>query len=276
MDNTEISLDLPAAGRLIGVAELEHLLNEISVSFAVSCNLRTLMPRLATGMSRYCSLIEIEIVSLDRTEEEAHIAAFAPALARRWTGTRSARFLHRQDVVGVQWCDPPEPARVSNSPVESQIKVSVGKCGLLTLSFGTDIAVDLGGEGTESLVDALRGHCLRMGQLDAVARVSRRAHRHTSDSPRETHRPHTDQPVATRAEPPPEEQDTDMTVYSRDTEIPVPTIEGALVDCISAALQATQGRIYGETGAAKLLGVKPSTLQSKMRKLGIERTRFTH
>jgi transcriptional regulator with GAF, ATPase, and Fis domain len=27
-------------------------------------------------------------------------------------------------------------------------------------------------------------------------------------------------------------------------------------------------------GAAKLLGLKPSTLQSKMRKLGIERARF--
>lgn len=232
-------------------------------------------------MARYCSLIEIEIVSLDRTEEEAHIAAFAPILARRWMGTRSARFLHRQDVVGVQWCDPPEPARVSNSPVESQIKVSVGKCGLLTLSFGTDIAVDLGGEGTESLVDALRGHCLRMGQLDAVARVSRHAHRHASDSRREIHGHHTDQPVIVRADPAPEKQasekqHTEMTVYPRNTEIPVPTIEGALVDCISAALQATQGRIYGETGAAKLLGVKPSTLQSKMRKLGIERTLFTH
>jgi hypothetical protein len=36
-------------------------------------------------------------------------------------------------------------------------------------------------------------------------------------------------------------------------------------------LQATRGRIYGPGGAAEILGVKPSTLQSKMKKLGIVR-----
>lgn len=61
---------------------------------------------------------------------------------------------------------------------------------------------------------------------------------------------------------------------SHKTEISVETIDVALIDCISAALSATHGRIYGESGAAKLLGLKPSTLQSKMRKLGIERARF--
>jgi transcriptional regulator with GAF, ATPase, and Fis domain len=54
----------------------------------------------------------------------------------------------------------------------------------------------------------------------------------------------------------------------------VGTIDTALVECISTALVVTRGRIYGDAGAAKLLGLKPSTLQSKMRKLGIERARF--
>ena len=36
-------------------------------------------------------------------------------------------------------------------------------------------------------------------------------------------------------------------------------------------LQATRGRIYGPGGAAEILGLKPSTLQSKMKKLGLRR-----
>ena len=38
---------------------------------------------------------------------------------------------------------------------------------------------------------------------------------------------------------------------------------------IRAALAAHGGRIYGAEGAAKALGLKPSTLQSKMSRLGI-------
>ena len=40
---------------------------------------------------------------------------------------------------------------------------------------------------------------------------------------------------------------------------------------IGRVLQATRGRIYGPGGAAEILGLKPSTLQSKMKKLGIRR-----
>jgi len=44
---------------------------------------------------------------------------------------------------------------------------------------------------------------------------------------------------------------------------------------IEQALAATGGKLYGANGAAALLGLKPSTLQSKMQKLGIERAPFT-
>jgi transcriptional regulator with GAF, ATPase, and Fis domain len=37
-----------------------------------------------------------------------------------------------------------------------------------------------------------------------------------------------------------------------------------------AALARSQGRVYGHSGAAELLGVKPSTLQSRLRALGIK------
>jgi len=40
-------------------------------------------------------------------------------------------------------------------------------------------------------------------------------------------------------------------------------------DYIQATLKATRGRIKGEQGAAELLKIKPSTLYSRMRKLGI-------
>jgi len=42
---------------------------------------------------------------------------------------------------------------------------------------------------------------------------------------------------------------------------------------IAAALRRTRGKIYGEDGAAKLLGIKPTTLLSRLTKLGLKPTR---
>ena len=44
------------------------------------------------------------------------------------------------------------------------------------------------------------------------------------------------------------------------------------VDHIRAVLEATGWRIRGRGGAAELLGMKPTTLESRMAKLGIART----
>lgn len=52
---------------------------------------------------------------------------------------------------------------------------------------------------------------------------------------------------------------------------PVPTLEDVQREHILHVLARTQGRIYGAGGAAQLLGLKPSTLQSRMKKLGIAR-----
>jgi formate hydrogenlyase transcriptional activator len=43
---------------------------------------------------------------------------------------------------------------------------------------------------------------------------------------------------------------------------------------IVRVLKLCNGRIYGEEGAARLLGLRPSTLQSKLKRLGIDRTRL--
>ena len=49
------------------------------------------------------------------------------------------------------------------------------------------------------------------------------------------------------------------------------TLDGFVRERIVETLTRTRGRIYGRGGAAELLGMKPSTLQSRMKKLGIER-----
>jgi transcriptional regulator with GAF, ATPase, and Fis domain len=51
----------------------------------------------------------------------------------------------------------------------------------------------------------------------------------------------------------------------------VPTIEEVERAHILATLRRTGWRVSGEQGAAKLLGLKPTTLEARMKKLGIER-----
>jgi DNA-binding NtrC family response regulator len=45
---------------------------------------------------------------------------------------------------------------------------------------------------------------------------------------------------------------------------------------ISQALKITRGKIHGPSGAASLLGLNPSTLRHRMRKLGIVHGRIKH
>jgi formate hydrogenlyase transcriptional activator len=54
-----------------------------------------------------------------------------------------------------------------------------------------------------------------------------------------------------------------------------PYFDATVRTTLEDSLRATHGKIYGPGGAAERLGLKPGTLQSKMRKLGIERSRFT-
>ncbi|MFT7582576.1 MAG: hypothetical protein ACI9MR_004258 [Myxococcota bacterium] len=52
------------------------------------------------------------------------------------------------------------------------------------------------------------------------------------------------------------------------------TFKKGAAEVIARALRATRGKIYGEDGAAAVLGLKPSTLQSKMLKLGVRREKY--
>lgn len=48
------------------------------------------------------------------------------------------------------------------------------------------------------------------------------------------------------------------------------TFEEAMRGCIRRALAQSEGKVYGPGGAAELLDLKPSTLQSKMKRLGMK------
>jgi len=52
------------------------------------------------------------------------------------------------------------------------------------------------------------------------------------------------------------------------------SLDNAMLRHIESALESTFGRVEGRFGAARLLGVNPHTLRSRMRKLGIDWKRF--
>lgn len=54
----------------------------------------------------------------------------------------------------------------------------------------------------------------------------------------------------------------------------IATLDEAMAEHIRRALGATHGRIEGPGGAAALLGINPHTLRARMRKLGVEWSRF--
>ncbi len=49
------------------------------------------------------------------------------------------------------------------------------------------------------------------------------------------------------------------------------TLEELEREHISKALELARWTVRGEQGAAKMLGMKPTTLEARMKKLGIER-----
>jgi transcriptional regulator with GAF, ATPase, and Fis domain len=53
-----------------------------------------------------------------------------------------------------------------------------------------------------------------------------------------------------------------------------PTLDQAMRHHIEKALGRCHGRIEGASGAAKLLGINPNTLRSRMQRLGIDWDRF--
>jgi formate hydrogenlyase transcriptional activator len=63
----------------------------------------------------------------------------------------------------------------------------------------------------------------------------------------------------------------DLSFFSPSSSIPITTLEEAERQHILRALRQTEWRIAGPKGAAAILGMKRTTLQARMRKLGIRR-----
>jgi DNA-binding NtrC family response regulator len=59
-----------------------------------------------------------------------------------------------------------------------------------------------------------------------------------------------------------------------DQDVQVKTLHEFEKEYILKIIKKCNGRIFGETGAAKLLGLPPTTLISKMQKLGIEKKHY--
>lgn len=56
----------------------------------------------------------------------------------------------------------------------------------------------------------------------------------------------------------------------------LPELKGKEREMVVAALKEARGKIYGANGAAALLGLKPTTLTSKLIRLGLQREDFMH
>ena len=58
--------------------------------------------------------------------------------------------------------------------------------------------------------------------------------------------------------------------FAVDDRAAIEPLNVAMKAHIERALRATQGRVEGPTGAARLLRINPHTLRARMRKLGVD------
>ncbi|WP_245809502.1 helix-turn-helix domain-containing protein [Desulfamplus magnetovallimortis] len=77
------------------------------------------------------------------------------------------------------------------------------------------------------------------------------------------------------------QSNVDIEPFSSHGQISIPSASGqikpldeTIKESIQAALATTRGRVHGPDGAAQLLGLNPSTLCNKMRKLGIDKSKL--
>ncbi|NVB39761.1 hypothetical protein G6O69_18095 [Pseudenhygromyxa sp. WMMC2535] len=273
-------------GASVGLTMLDRLqlFHDISVAFDRSANLRTLLPRLTRALHRNIAVVEVEIAELDPRRDAVMIRALCPSTGQRWTRQRSSRFIERQEVSAPEFTeDSVGMPRISLAEVRAQVRVPVGNYGLLSVLLEDPVDELVEDEGLQArLLEALEAGSRKLVWLARTAAQCRRSHRNIGDLQRaigELERAETpSEPPASAPQVPAldaKPEDTEISVSSDLPSRDLQTLDAAIVECISSALRASAGKIYGEDGAAALLGLKPSTLQSKMRKYNIQRRRFT-
>jgi DNA-binding NtrC family response regulator len=66
-----------------------------------------------------------------------------------------------------------------------------------------------------------------------------------------------------------------LAANQRSISVPAPTHDPEK-EAVVSALRTARGKIYGPNGAAALLGIKPTTLASKLVRLRLKREEFLH
>jgi hypothetical protein len=236
------------------VLDRAALLHDLALAFGANSGLRRLVVGLGEALGRHLAIVEMELAQ-QRGTDRAVLLVVAPDSGRQWTGERSSRVLEtmRVDLGRLVRCED-EVGRVGLEPIAGRVRLAIGDH-LLGIALSRRALEQLEqADATAMLLGVLEAHCRRSTWLLRTAAASQRAHRRQrAPAPR---------PIVVDAKP------VEPSGAARD-------FADAQREAIANALTITHGRIYGSGGAAELLGLKPSTLQSKMRKLGLDRARFT-
>ncbi len=258
-------------GDAIDVLDLFH---DISVAFSSSTNFRTLIEPLARALDHHLPVVEIEIAELSLNRDGVWIRAFDPSTGDRWKGRRSSRFIERQEITEAEFTDNSVTiSRIGSGEVATQLQLPLGARGLMIVRFGSGSNVlKSDAKLRQCLLESIRAKARDLTWLAETAERSRQAHRRGNRNTIVDDQAVIEPDTVESEQPSEPISITDISVLNPD--IPVPTLEEAISASITTALARTRGKIYGEGGAAALLGLKPSTLQSKMRKLGIDRRAF--
>jgi hypothetical protein len=239
------------------VLDRAGLLHDIALAFGANSGMRRLAIGLGEALSRHLSIVEMELAQR-RGTDKAVLWVVAPESGRTWTGERSSRVLEgmRADLGVLIRCED-DVARVGLDPIAGRVRLALDRH-LLGVAFSRRALEQLEqADATAMLVAVLDAHARQSTWLLRTAAVAQRAHRRLR-----VPTPIVSTPAAEpKAEP-------------KRASGPALDFAEAQREAIAHALTITHGKIYGVGGAAELLGLKPSTLQSKMRKLGLDRGRF--
>ncbi len=208
------------------------------------------------------AIVEMELGQ--RRGDRARLTVIEPGQVRRWSGERSSRVLEvpPAELGCLIRCDQ-EVGRVGIEPIAGRIRLALGdhRLGIALAQRAIDQLEQA--DATAMLLAVLAAHARCSSWLVRTAAVSQHANR--------ARRAPAVEPAAAVV---PEVAVAVAVADGHAEPTPVLDFAEAQRDAIAHALASTHGKIYGQGGAALLLGLKPSTLQSKMRKLGLDRGQF--
>lgn len=248
------------------------LFHDLALALGARTGLPSLARELGRALARHLPVVEVELARR-RGTDRALLWVFEPSSGRTWSGERSSRVIEPMRAqLGVLVPSDDEVGRVGLDPIALRLRLGIDHH-VLGVAFGRPMLA-LDSTTRAQLCAVLAAHTAQLGVLTRTAALSQRAHRRL----RELGRPALASPVheTVTLETAPREPATHETATREPSPEAhaLPGFADAQREAIARALASTKGKIYGPGGAAELLGLRPSTLQSKMRKLGLDRARF--